>query len=564
MEAGDAFDERLEKIIDKRVEERVQEELKRRGISRTESGGSGGDSETSRRQFLKWIGAAGVGAAMLPATSAFSVRSPDNFVFGSLAGGTNFDVNSTGDITAGSIDLGQGQVTNFAGNNLSIDADGNLNAATSSGGAPTDAQYLVNASDSTLSNEVVFPVSPGSPGDGQVLKYNESSGAWEPGTDQTVSGGSDLAELANGNVVYVSDAVGRQVIDPSGTATPVEDAIDAIHASNEGGAVFLPPTTIDHDGPINAASGVDIVGFGGNGRYASAINFTHDGKGIRVGNRSSFLSHTRFKGFMLRTNSQNYMSSPAPAISFEEGSSGADPASNVWDHIAIRWWYGPAMQMESGSNTFEQQFRHIRISLCDAGDSDALIDFSNGGAPNEWGVLAAYPSDTVSGNDSVIYRGGSNEKFGLVNIGGQAAEAFDTSGALTLGHMNWEPKEQNSTPDAIIKLSSYSPVHIGSWGSFSGDTNHVYQLEQGGTPGVDQTNNQHVGLGNKYLPVFFLQDYFGGSVSGNIVEIKDDITHKRFDDGPVVYEGYSDDVNNATGSTLSNPVTCLGDMTQVT
>jgi plastocyanin len=78
----------------------------------------------------------------------------------------------------------------LAGNNISIAANGQISANVGSGGGGGGATTLTGLTDVNIV---------GTPGDGEVLKYDTASGKWINGTDNTGAGGSG-STYANANV----------------------------------------------------------------------------------------------------------------------------------------------------------------------------------------------------------------------------------------------------------------------------------------------------------------------------------------------------------------------------
>lgn len=254
------------------------------------------------------------------------------------------------------------------------------------------------------------------------------------------------------------------------STTPIQDALDAVNnSSGGGGKVILPPEGIAEDGPINLRRGVDLIGGGGKGRGSSSIFIQDEGvDGMVIGTGVTDLTVQNLwligPGDDVKANG----TSPVSAIHFN----GNQAHSLKFNQIRVSGWYGSAIKNDGGSGAFENEWHGVVITNVDAGDSEAVIDWESGGAINNWGMVAIYPSDSSSGTDSKIARLRATHMIKNMNIGGTAGQALETEGKVDVSYINWEPVGNTTTPSYL--------VIAGSGGSYT----RVGHLQMYGTDAV--------------------------------------------------------------------------------
>lgn len=371
------------------------------------------------------------------------------------------------------------------------------------------------------------------------------------------TGGSDINDLARGMLVYVSAGTGRQVIDPTGSATPIQDAMDAISENNStgGGHIYLPAGTIREAGPIRPAQRTDITGIGGYGRTEteSQIRITGDGNHAFMFDMAYGQMQSTYQSFGVNMDRDGRDAEGTAAIYYS--GTGGEPHLITWRDIHLRLGVGPAIYAENTSAPFEITHDQIRIEQWDAGDYNAVIEWLSGGAPVKWGVMAFYPDTEVSGKHSHIFGAiEGNHVIDIMNIGGSPLKAIDSFSARIVCQMiNWEPHpdhREGAAPSALCTLGAEGSVinYLQMYGSTS-TAPHAYELVQ------DNSDR----LGNLQLAVPSLEPRTDPAsfTTGTVVDVRHDTS------GPIVYRGYSSDVTNNAGTTLSHPVACLGDLTTV-
>jgi hypothetical protein len=360
--------------------------------------------------------------------------------------------------------------------------------------------------------------------------------------------GGEMQSALDGLVVPVYDDGGvENAIDPTSTATPMQDAVDEIAANATGGAgtVLLPPGVVQEDTTIDHETGVSFQGVGMPKRGATAGGSvieiqTGGADGISLGANST--GKARFDGFVLRGQGDN--------------STGADGitctgASNVHiGQVMVQDFYGQAWNQTSGT-LFQAQVDHLMAYDLDAGDARGVFGFGSALALNVR-ALTAYPTATTSGaNSNILPLGNAKACFETLNLGGSAGKVLgsgtDTNQSIRLGYVNYEPSDQRSEPSELVDIEGHNTrvdtVIINGASGTGVSVQDVYWV-------LNSPANYRIGTVNVTN---------GASISRDIVRVLNDTA------APGIHEGESTDINNASGvSPLSNPINCLGDLTQYT
>lgn len=312
------------------------------------------------------------------------------------------------------------------------------------------------------------------------------------GTTTTTDGTALPTALANGNLVAVSSGVAATV-DPSGTSTPVQNALDTIAAADTpggnggraSGIVYLPPgKKIRESGPIRfpvGAQGVHVQGTGASTatRPNCVIEITGNNPGLELegwGTKFSSMEGITLKGTGQSQPAIQWNGSPTPRmfnlrrIRFAEwqdsqrGVMHFNTSHNFSNHFDTLMFAtscgGPCMRMESG----------------DSGRL-AYTQVTNMYADNEQG---SHPVLDIAFQ-------APNVDFGLLNIGGSHDQVMDaqytSNGHLSFQFINYEPKSAVDTGKPLIEKRGDGYLDVGhlAVNGFSGlnSIQKVYELYDG-------------------------------------------------------------------------------------
>ncbi|WP_323192422.1 hypothetical protein [Halostella sp. PRR32] len=359
-------------------------------------------------------------------------------------------------------------------------------------------------------------------------------------------GGQDIQIALDGMVVPVGQGLGPEdAIDPANTTTPLQNATDAVAGTSHGyGSVLLPPAQITEDSPYNPSRGVSVIGWG---RDASAIKFPSTGSsahGIHM-DASGSGAYAKFDGFRIigpgntNTTGVGWMVDGGNVGNVTIGAVGV----NSWGNSAFRVSDpGSITAWEVGS------WRSNFVTPEETGGTGTAVIDVQGGPANIWHSLYVIPKSGNTGADQTIItcqRG--DHEFRQVNIGG-AADAIAHqygSASITIGNVNYEPSENNSTKGFLIDDTNENPMRVGSvevnGAGNATDVNHVYRTNGG---------SRHAVFG----PV---QPVNGASLNTGVLRVNDTSVHAYL-------FAASGDVTNDSGGTLSPGITCFEDLTIVT
>ncbi|MDZ7745938.1 MAG: hypothetical protein U5K28_05275 [Halobacteriales archaeon] len=259
-------------------------------------------------------------------------------------------------------------------------------------------------------------------------------------------------------------------VDPATTSTPIQDALDIVDAAG-GGEVRLPAGVVEETGPIRPYEETQIIGLG---VELSKISITdRDADGILF-DRDSGVSRVKLDGFALN------------------GPAGTEPTGVAIHHTnrdtqdlfvgrLLFWgWNNSVYRVDEGVGPFQCRHDQLTIYECDAGDQDGLFEFRSWYGPANWfGTIAAYPSATVSGqNTTVFFSRGGTQTVDYLTMGGSAGIAVDQTwdSLIEFGNVHWEPTTNPTNPPAIVRLSGHGTAVIGSVKHVTGVADYVYEL----------------------------------------------------------------------------------------
>lgn len=375
----------------------------------------------------------------------------------------------------------------------------------------------------------------------------------------------------DGLVVPVAPGLGMvNAVNPEQTATPIQDAIDALPSN--GGTVLLPPETVVNEGSIHMRSGVSIQGWGYGftpDETLSEIYVPNENADlIRFDEEVGGMRGCRLDGFQLQGpiliwpdfDDRDPDDTTGVGIRFgdENRSSGKNP--NIGrlhiGRIRITGLQNAAMKSEPGSKFTECYFENITAERIDAGNATALFDFSEElGVGAHFGIIGAYPVGRASGVDSNIVHIGRGGEASIrhLNVGGGVNRLLTIAavmGEYTVDQINFESRHQLESSDELIYLSGDGNVNIGSIQLRRGTTERVYRL--------DNTNWQETNGHNVLGPINWAEWRDTPFTAAKPIAVDGDTTHST------IYMGPSKHIGNNTGSELSTPIACLGDLTKFT
>jgi len=376
--------------------------------------------------------------------------------------------------------------------------------------------------------------------------YLGDGGAWTQlgtiGSGGGTSGdGTDVTSLIlEGYVV----ALGRnnsapQSVDPATTSTPVQDALDIVDAAG-GGEVRLPAGVIEETGPIRPYEETQIIGLG---VELSKVSITdRDADGILF-DRDSGVSRVKLDGFALN----------GPAGTQPTGvaihHTNRDTQDLAVGRLVLWGWNNSVYRVDEGVGPFQCRHEQLTIYECDAGDQDGLFEFRSWYGPANWfGTIAAYPSATVSGqNTTVFFSRGGTQTVDYLTMGGSAGIAVDQTwdSLLHFGNVHWEPTTNPTNPPAIVRLAGHGTAVIDSVKHVTGVADYVYEL------GYDEYNGR--GPNRKILG-----PYIELGAEADITNTLVNLAHPVDPAEPSLYEGSPDDVTVTHGEGSTGGFRALG------
>ena len=369
--------------------------------------------------------------------------------------------------------------------------------------------------------------------------YLGDGGSWSQlgtigsGSGSSGGGTSVTSLILDGHVV----ALGRNnsaplSVDPTTTATPVQDALDIVAAAG-GGEVRLPAGVIEETGPIRPYEETQILGLGVELSKVSITDRSADGI---LFDRDSGVSRVKLDGFALN----------GPAGSQPTGvaihHANRDTQDLFVGRLVLWGWNNSVYRVDEGVGPFQCRHDQLTIYECDAGDRDGLFEFRSWYGPANWfGTIAAYPSATVSGqNTTVFFTRGGTQTVDSLTMGGSAGVAIDQTwdSLIEFGNVHWEPTTNPTNPPAIVRLRGHGTAVIHTVKHVTGVADYVYEL------GYDSYNGR--GPNRKVLG-----PYIELGAAADITNTVVDLAHPVDPAEPSLYHGSPDDVTvtHSEGST---------------
>ncbi len=322
-------------------------------------------------------------------------------------------------------------------------------------------------------------------------------------------------------------------IDPVATATPVQDAIDTIHAetADGGGTIILPPKrVIDESTALTGAEQIDIRGYG---PTVSEIKFTSDGSttddnGFEYGTTGF---HSDSGGlFNLSLQGPGVQTTSGSAIKFTGNHRGL-----TLDRVRIAGW-GTSWIDTNGNKPYEITSTYLK--LLNAGSTGINLDTCGPGVT--FGVVEMTGSQYMSG--PAITGGQGNTDFQFLNMGGEYGTSSNSAiidlkngvwNTVRIGGINYEPNA-GTNASSLVRV-----------GPNAGEIGPITLRANASVDHIIGIDGDSAVIKGRPIPA-------GGTVNVSPVGVLSDLTQGR----GARFEGPSSEVTNQTGSSLSNPVYC--------
>ncbi|WP_276271740.1 hypothetical protein [Haloarcula litorea] len=350
----------------------------------------------------------------------------------------------------------------------------------------------------------------------------------------TTDGATFSGGLAAGNLVVV--AAGSEVrIDPSGTDSPLQDAIDAVAASDGSGTVYLPPGLTQERGPVrvpSSAQGVHIQGTGistdASGQRSSVVEITGSNVGFDVSGWGwKFAS---MDGFTLRGTGQNY---PAIRFSMPDGEQWLTPRMfNIGRLRFSNWNPAPTGVVHyDDSHTFSCHYETLMFARNNSGP---CFDFDSD-SPLMLKITNLYADH---GSRHPVFKSRTQSPGMVVdmcNVGGDHSGVLDLDtmtglGFVQVNFMNWEPSTNPYSTDTVNRLNGPGYCYLP----------HTQVTGFGGGVDIDSVFELGSNNGNNVIG----QIQTKGDVS--IGRSKVDVTSRPT--APTYFYGSGSDVSNSAGT----------------
>jgi len=387
--------------------------------------------------------------------------------------------------------------------------------------------------------------------DQNLLYRNDPDNGWVVTNHGTESdpvpeghyGSLDTDELFNDSEILITGPSGGlyHTIETSSSTTPVDDAIATANNAG-GGEVWLPTGTIDHSGgPVQPRHGVTIntPGWrpGASAPQPHAIQFSGTDNGLQLLESDNDAVGFQINGGLV-LEGPGHDSQTGNAVHIEAGMTSFDI-----DAIFARGWRGKFIEFTSTSRVFEGRFGHLTGYDIDPGDGNYFIDwrFGHGVTVDN---ITGYPRSDATGTSVPFMHINRSEsaKIGAVNIGGDPSKIAYMDGSnvvLDWDVVNFEPSSAQS-PNELIDYD---------FGASSMVNAPIVRI--GGQASPNNVHNPS-SVGHHSIPL--VPDL--GDVSNAAVVFD---SANRYSES-VIWEGPSSQVDNQSGGTLSNPITCLADL----
>ncbi|NHN58559.1 MULTISPECIES: hypothetical protein [Halorussus] len=336
--------------------------------------------------------------------------------------------------------------------------------------------------------------------------------------------------LSNGKLVAITDGE-RTVVNPNDTTTPVQDACDiAMSGSQSTGTVLLPPTTIQEAGDVS----FERVRLFGHGTAKTKIEFTHGGDGLVASSTQYRLSDSFIDGVNISGQSGNELTN---AIHWDDD---AGPKSHI-GRITLSYY-------QTGVKTTSDApwGSHWHSIYGGTGGTGKTFHFTTGGM-TDMRLDQATIANTTQSIGFHVDGGAIYLDIGTLQFErdmGQAMQLKMSGGMLNVNQIGYENNDRNdltgTNKGTLVDIVGNGNIRIGQMRLLDVTVNYPIECEF-------NTENVYIGT---------ITTTTSATIDKNYIAVEDDL------ESHVIYEGTIDEVDNNTGSTLSNPVVCLGDMSK--
>lgn len=326
------------------------------------------------------------------------------------------------------------------------------------------------------------------------------------------------------HVVPISEGLGVSDAIPVSNTTPIQDAIDLINSSGDGGGtILLPNGFFRHSGPITDFDHIEIRG---QGRRETTVAFDHGGDAIDISANSD---------------AENAMLSRFEIYGDGDTSGGRGmvisgvPQRFHLDRVNFaRWDNANKPVIEVTGKPFQCNWLDVKLRSYQGNG----IKFDDIGTNNWWGQMTI---KAPGGYTPVNFnRTGGELTIEQLNVSQDADRIGNIrtagSGVIQVKNIHFEGSQPNGVKGNAIFAGGDGDMEIANTRIQSGSFDYIYNTTGAATDGQ-----------------FVFQRSTGNAPNNQVLRVSDDISN------PAQYWGVASEVDNATGAVLSNPVWCEGD-----
>lgn len=356
-------------------------------------------------------------------------------------------------------------------------------------------------------------------------------------TDKVTIKKEHLETALSGYIVPISSGLGVNDAVPISNANPINEVSNLVRTTSPyKGSVLLPSGSIGQQEPFYARSSTKFIGLG---RNNTTVNISSSASSlIEVNDPASTAVNCEIRDMDIFGQGPTNHSVTAAVDTNSQ-----TVEQNRFVRLNIGKVQGKAVA--EGNSFGQSHFQDVRFNDVDAGNENGMWVCTSSGAPLTVEDLEMYPSDAASGSDSTLFYDDGHDTpmsiEGYLNIGGTAGTIVDRNSRsyTTNAFINYEPSGRNSTPAQLFNLRGHFNFDMSGSLLLQSNTTDLYDVTSGGG---------FMRLLRPRLP---------SEVTGTILDVASQ-------NGTIIYEGVSSEVNNSSGGTLSPGVSCLGDQTLVT
>lgn len=361
------------------------------------------------------------------------------------------------------------------------------------------------------------------PGDGSLDVLQEMS-AESVSTDDLTGAYPGKVRAVGGGEVVAS-------IDPSTTSTPVADACAALNSAGVIGEVLV-SGSVNEDAPLSNLYGNVVRGVGG-GKSQLTFNLpdsTTPGVDLQRGS-GVYDQDGGFENLILYGG--GFSSDSNVAILARNG----DYEGFTLDRVIFNNWGGGAFHDDGvDSSLYNMDWGFVQAT-------------NIGGDVFNFGALGiANSADTILVSGGISGRAWVHEDFGEFHISG-----------FNMSDTGYGPNGEQITLGAMAEGRGTTFEHINA--EAAGNTGAAHAVyHAGGGHKVERLENPNSDYSAGIVAIAGGGAFVGKvSQSGSAPDLIEVVEDTDFPDHAAITEHESSEVNNTTGSTLTNPISCLGD-----